>query len=147
VPVEAEAIGFDGGVTLADGLEMEAVLNTASAHDAAMTAAKLRESLPDFPAIARDLEITTSSSIVSLALQVSPAQLAASLRVPQSEPAPITLPHASRSATLDAKAPAAQLPLAAQAPSRPAKPTGPQVIRIFGLDDGPREIVLPPPEN
>jgi len=24
----------------------------------------------------------------------------------------------------------------------PAKPAGPQVIRIFGLDDGPREIVL-----
>jgi hypothetical protein len=116
VPVDAEAQSFEGAISLRDGLRVEAVFDAGSEQAAAQIAEKLRQEIPGLPVIARGLQVTAAADSVLVAMQVSRDQLSASLRT-ESEPVK---------------------------PTEPPKPTGPQVIRILGLDEGPREIVLPP---
>jgi len=122
VPLEIEAGGFDGGVALRDGLQMGASLDAGSPGRAAALAEDLRRKIPSWPAVARGTEVKAEAASVLLTLEVTREQLAAALKSPQ-EPQPA----AAESKKMQEPA-----------------PPGPQVIRIFGLDEGPREIVLPP---
>jgi hypothetical protein len=132
VPLDADADWFEGGVSLRGGLEVSAVLRTASEQAAQAEAESLRQAIPGFPAVARGLQVQVASEAVLLSLDVSQEEFSAGLRAPEQPPA--------------AQPPLA--PLALAPPELPApKPTGPQVIRIFGLDEGTREIVLPLPER
>ncbi len=92
---------------------------------AAEVAEKIGQSIPSLPGIAHALQVRTVEGAVLLDLDVSRDQFSASLR------------HA-------AIAPAAN-PEPSAAPE-PLGPPAPQIIRIFGLDESPREIVLPPPD-
>ena len=127
VPLEAEARGFDGGVSVRDGVVLEATLDAGSEENAASIADNLRQTLPSLPEVARGLKVEAQADRVLLDLEVGRAQLIASMK---GSPAP------------------APAPVAAPAPVEPPKPvpvpSGPQVIRIYGLDEGTREIVLPP---
>jgi hypothetical protein len=127
VPLDADADWFEGGVSVKNGLEAGAALRAASDQAAEILAENLRQAVPTFPAIAQGLQVEVASDVVRLTLEVNQEQLSASLRRPAAQPAP--------------QPPAETAPVAK---TEPAKPSGPQIIRIYGLDEGPREIVLAP---
>ncbi|HEY2844283.1 MAG TPA: hypothetical protein VGJ09_11560 [Bryobacteraceae bacterium] len=118
VPFDAEADGFEGGISLEGGLRMSAVFNVQNDETAAQLADELQQAIQMQPAMLRGIQVAIEQNNVILELAVSKQQLAAALR--SSEPTPV----------------------AEIAKPQPAKPSGPQVIRIYGLDDGPREIVV-----
>ena len=122
IPLEVEARSFEGSVSIREGLRLEAALDAGSEQAAAEIAESVRQSIPNLPAVARGLKVAIAADRVILNLAVDREQFAAGLRQPAvaAPPAP---------------------------PPEPPKPAGPQIIRIFGLDDGPREIVLPPPNE
>jgi hypothetical protein len=143
---------------LREGLHVEAVLDAGSADGAKGVAGELRKSIPSLPEIARGLQVAAGESNVILALDVSREQLAAGWRdqpvvaaeLPSSGPAPEVATTAEPPPVVET---ATVARTAAATPSRPApiepvkepaKPEPPQIIRIIGLDEGPREIVLPP---
>ncbi len=126
VPLETEARGFEGGVTVRDGLTLAATLEIGSEEGAAVAAENFRQTIPELPQVARGLKVVAEADRVELSLEVSGAALAASMK---GAAAPVA---------------AASPPVAVPAPKVEEAPVGPQVIRIFGLDEGPREIVLPP---
>jgi len=142
VPIDAEAKSFEGSLSLREGLHLEAVLDAGSADDATGVAAELRKSIPSLPAIARGLQVAAAESSVVLALDVSREQLAAAWR---DAPVVVVAPPVVAAAPPVVPAPivaATEIP-----PPRvpdPPKPEAPQIIRIIGLDEGPREIILPP---
>jgi hypothetical protein len=190
IPLEVTAgsvRNFEGGITVREGLELGAILDAGSEAGAAEFAAGIRKSIPQFPAVAKGLQVATNGSSVTLALQVPKDALQASLRredadnaSPIEPPVTFTPAPAPRASTAP---PAPKAPAAPPAPKTPAvRPTlaaspappapkplpapaapsdavvpastaavdrvkpEPQVIRIYGLDGGPREIVLPPKE-
>lgn len=135
VPLDTGAKGFEGGVSVKDGLDLEAGLRAGSEREAEDMAEKLRQSIPGWPVVAQGMEVTVDSRAVLLSLQVDREQLLASLRHPEASPVPAPAPEPPPTAVAEALPP----------PPVPAKqPEGPQIIRILGLDDGPREILLPP---
>jgi hypothetical protein len=115
VPIEAEAEGFEGGVSLEGGLRMGAVLSASSEEAATQLAETLKQMVLSLPPVARGIQVSIDQQSVTLALAVSQEQLLAGLRTKTTK-------------TVSAH--------------EPPKPAGPQIIRIFGLDDGPREIVM-----
>lgn len=144
VPLETEARGFDGGVSVSDGVHLEATLEAGSEDGAAIIADNLRQTVPGLPEIARGLQVTAEADHVLLSLEVSRDQLVAGLR--GAEPAVAAGPVGSGPV---GTGPAVNGPVATAAPAPqpvidPLPPAGPRVIRILGLDDGPREIVLKP---
>jgi len=149
VPIEAEAKSFEGSLSLREGLHVEAVLDAGSADDASGVAGELRKSIPSLPAIARGLQVAVAESSVVLALDVSREQLAAGWRespVVAATP-PMVAEAPSRVAAAPPPIPASVRAATENPPPRipdPPKPEAPQIIRIIGLDEGPREIILPP---
>jgi len=134
VPLDAEARSFEGAVSLGEGLRIDATLGAGSEEAAAETAERLRQSIPGLPGVARTLRVSVSADSVLLSLDVKAEELTASLRqpVPLPKPAPVPVQPPP--------------PVVSPAPPQPepVKPPERQVIRILGLDDGPREILLPP---
>jgi len=116
VPIDAEAEGFEGFVSLEGGLRLGAALSAASEKAAAQLVETLKQTILSLPPVARGIDVAIDQKSVTLALAVSEKQLLAGLR-----------------ATTPAEPPP---------PPPPVKPAEPQVIRILGLDDGPREIVV-----
>jgi len=126
VPIEGETRAFEGYVTVGDGLAVEASFDGGSDANAETIAAGIRQSIPSLPEVAQSLDVKVDGRDVYLSLELAQAEFAAALRSSpaQAQPQPVAA--------------------APKAPEVKAKPSGPQVIRIFGLDDGPKEIVLPP---
>jgi hypothetical protein len=148
----AQTGAFEGYVTVGDGLALEASLDAGAPDKAETIGTNLRQSIPLLPAVVRGLEVHVDGKNVFLSLKVEEAEFASELRAPATAasavpqapqtvaaaplpPAPIAAPVAP---------PAPVVPPALVAPPVPPVPAGPQVIRIFGLEEGPREIVLPP---
>jgi hypothetical protein len=134
VPLEVEARGFDGAVNLSEGIRLEGTLAAASPDDASGIAQRLRQSEAGLPSIARGLQVVQAGDMVVLAMVATREQVTASLRPTQIQPAPPVAPPA-------VPPPA---PVAVAAPAPAPVQSGPRVVRILGLDDGPREIILPP---
>jgi hypothetical protein len=100
---------------------LSAVLSASSDEAATQLAESLKQMVLSLPPMARGVQVSLDQAKVTLALAVTEEQLAAGLKG-------------------NAEAPVA---LTATAPKpEPLKPPGPQIIRIFGLESGPREIVL-----
>lgn len=118
IPIEAQAEGFEGGVSLQGGVRLGAVFSAESEEAAGELAEALKQSIRMLPPMARGIQINVVQNDVTLGMAISEEQFAAGLRT----------------TTAAAAAPKPEV----TAP----KPAGPQVIRIFGLDEGPREIVL-----
>jgi hypothetical protein len=146
IPLDTEAKSFEGSLSVRNGLELDAALSIGSEEEANRSAEKLRQSIPAFPAIARGLQVTVEDGWVMLGLSASREQVMAALRGPDPAPVPVetikveTPKHMERIAVDTLQNPV-ETPVAADVEKTPEKP---QVIRILGLDDGPREIVLPP---
>jgi hypothetical protein len=138
VPLDTEAQSFAGSVTVRNGLEVEAVLSAASEQQATASAEKLRQSIPTLPAIARSLQVTVEDDAIYLNLSATRDRVIASLRAPDPVPTPVE--------TIRLETPKGVEQVAIEKPATPAeKPVEkPQVIRIIGLDEGPREIVIKP---
>jgi hypothetical protein len=134
--------GFEGYVTLGDGLTVEGALDAVSEENAAAVAEKVRESIPSLPAVAQGLDVRVDTTNVLLSLQVGQAEFDSELRgFPARAAQPVTTPRPVSAPV----PPAPPVPSVAPIPPVAPIPSGPQVIRIFGLEDGPKEIVLPPP--
>jgi hypothetical protein len=153
VPIEAEAKGFDGGVSLREGLQLEASLETGSEDAAEAVAASLRDVMPSLPVLARGMQVSVQEHNVIMALQVGKDEFLAGLR-PTEPTLPAPVPAAAQTAAIVQPAPVIAQPALGEAPIAPvratpesAKPQEPLMIRIFGLDDGPREIPLVRPEK
>jgi hypothetical protein len=164
VPLDTEAQSFEGSVSVHNGLTIEAVLSAESEKQATTTAEKLRRSIPTFPAIAQGLLVTVEDESVSLSLAASREQVVAALRGPDPVPTPVETIKVERAAGVELvvvenpeppKVVVEKLDKLIEKPAekrveRPVEkvaekaPEKPQVIRIIGLDDGPREIVLKP---
>ena len=142
VPLEVKTGGFEGYATVGDGLDIEASLDAGSEDAAAALAESLRQLIPEMPEIAQGLQVKVEARNVFLSLELDRDQFSAALRQPLAAPeAPKPVAVAPAAVTPVAATPVAATPAP---PPEPAKPAGPQVIRIFGLDGGTREIVLPP---
>jgi hypothetical protein len=154
VPFMVEARGFDGGVSLADGLQVEATVSAGTRLAAGAMEDRLRQSFEDLPVLFRNAEIHTEQDRVAVTLAVTGEQLSASLRGSKE-------PVAAASASAPPQLPAApDIPIAPQAPQMaaatvvqtvpppppqiPDSAKGPRVIRIVGLDEGPLEIPYTP---
>jgi hypothetical protein len=98
------------------------VLSASSEETAAPLAESLKQMVVSLPPVAQGIQVNIDQTYVTLALALTEEQLLAGLK-------------AAGETKVAAVTPAVAKP-------EPAKPAGPQVIRIFGLDDGPREIVL-----
>jgi hypothetical protein len=172
VPLGITARNFEGGMTARDGtdrdpdhgLEISAILDAASEKAAGEVAASIRSSIPTLPAVAKGLEVASNGSSVTLALKVSRAELLASLRQPETKdafqalesaapaanptlaPIPMPAPNPARAIAVWSSPGAAPAPQPTSQPTPPPAPgpEKPYIIRIYGLDDGVREIVVPP---
>ncbi len=120
VPIDAETEGFEGTVSLQGGLSLGAALTASSEEAATQLAETLKKMVLSLPPVARGIQVATDQNSVTLSLAMSEQQLDAGLRT--------------------------STPVVAKAEPKPEpvvpKPAGPQVIRIFGLDGGPREILM-----
>jgi hypothetical protein len=150
VPFEVRARSFEGGVAMRNGLQLDATLEAESDRGANEAAVALRQSIPGLPEIARGLEVTVEGRVVKLGLDLDQAQLAANLRTAEHQEAPghqeaPQVPARQEVPAPPESQPANPAPLIAPppAPEEPPKPAVPQVIRIYGLDEGVREIVIP----
>lgn len=164
VPLDTEAQSFEGWVSVHGGLEMEAVLTTRSAEEAEASAGKLRSAVPALPAIVRGLQVAVEEDSVMLALSATREQVVAGLRTedpvatpPETikvetpwrvEQVPVEKPEPPVEKVEKAIEKSVEKPVEKPVEKIVVKvPEKPQVIRIVGLDDGPREIVLPKSEK
>ena len=152
VPLDTEAQGFEGSVSLHNGLELDATLAAGSAPQANAMADQLRRATPTLPAIMRGLQVTVAEDSVLLALAANRAEVIAALRGPDPVAPPvekIKVETPSHVEYVAVEKPEPSKPVEKAIEKQVEKPVEkapekPQVIRIFGLDEGPREIVLPP---
>lgn len=164
VPLDAQGYEFEGQVSLRSGLSVEASFDAASTDAAAAIADQLKQQAQSLPAFAQNLEATSDRRTVNIELEATAEDVEAALRPvhPAAPPAVAAAPAPKPSpspAPLAKLAPAAQstpvplVPAIAPTPDppsakpvepKPEPPPQPQVIRIVGLDDGPKEIVVPP---
>lgn len=140
VPLDTEARGFEGSVLLHNGLDLNATVSAGSEQRANASAAKLRQAIPGFPMIARGLQVTVEGESVMLTLAATREQVTAAMRGPEPIAAPVGRIKVETPSHIEYVA--VEKPEPSKAVER--VPEKPQVIRILGLDDGPREIVLPP---
>ena len=123
VPIDAEAEDFEGGVSLTGGLRLSAVLSASSEEAAAQLAGALKGMVASLPPVAQGIQVNIDPihpQNVTLGMAITGEQLLAGLRT--------------------------ATPVVAKAEPKPEpvapKPAGPQIIHIYGLDEGPREIVM-----
>jgi len=158
VPLDMEAQSFEGSLSVRSGLELDAVLSTSSEEEASASAEKLRKATPTFPAIARELQVTVEEDSLRLALVATREQMIGALRGPEPVQTPpetikVESPQQVQHVIVDKSEPLSPV-IAEKSNEKPVeKPVEksvekvaekPQIIRIVGLDEGPREIVLPP---
>jgi hypothetical protein len=164
VPLDAEAQSFEGSLSVRSGLEIEAVLAARSEEEANASAEKLRKAAPAYPAIAQGLEVTVEEQSVRLTLAATREQVSAALRAPEPvAPPPETIKmetpvEVQRIIVEKAEPPkpiiAEKIEKIVEKPVEKAvenpvekmvepAPEKRQIIRIVGLDEGPREIILP----
>ena len=136
--------GMELALNVNDGLEFHLALNTDSPDEAAKLAAglnqllavgmKMQASSPDVAALGKNLRFGVDEATVRLKLSVTPLEMKkaiAGVRRQIQQQAQVAALHAAATPT-----PAASV--------QPAAPPVRKVIRIDGLDDGPREIPYTP---
>ncbi len=160
VPIEANAQGFEGALSVQDGLHAEAWIDAESEQAAAGMAKHFKQDAPSFPPMARTVQVTNGANKVTLDLQLTTEQLASANGSPAPRVETAVIVPVNPPAAPPAPAPAPKprtIPVAAAVPP-PApvedpplfkvtveKPAVPRMIVIQGLDEGPRVIPFPDP--
>ena len=139
IPIDAEAQGFEGGVSVQGGLKLKAAFATSSEESADQLVETLKGMLVSMPLATRGIEVRIDQNNVTLSMAITEAQLAAGLKasaqvVAKAEPKPEPVVSKPAVSTAVVSTPVVSPPVV-------AKPA-PQVIRIYGLDEGTREIVM-----
>jgi hypothetical protein len=119
LPIGLDTGDFDGVVNVRNGLRIDARYSMSSTEDALLSAQYFREAAQNFHAVLQGIHVIAEGESVLLKLDVSAGELEQYLNPP---PPPVS-----------------------EAPPPRAEPAGPKVVRILGLDDGPREHTLPEP--
>jgi len=135
IPIDAEAQGFEGGVSVQGGLKLKAAFTTSSEDAADHLVETLKGMLVSMPVATRGIEVRIDQNTVTLSMAVTEQQLAAGLKaaepvVAKAAPKPESKPKPKPKPELEPK------------PEPVAAKPAPQIIRIYGLDEGPREIVM-----
>jgi hypothetical protein len=142
-----DAQGFEAGVHLRAGLTADVTVRFASEEAAKQVATEMTrlaaiaakdEDDPQMQDIARKLKFSWEGSAAKINLRLTPQELARSTEALMASHAPV--------GDQPAAAPAPAATPAREATVAPA-PEKPGVIRIEGLDDGPREIPFPDHQN
>jgi len=164
LPLNVDARRFEGAVSFRKGLELRATFTEASENDASQTAEKIQKDLQDgIPAILRGLQVASEGDAVVVSLEATQEQVLAAMRPPETAPAPVVtvkLETPKRVEMVPVEPSKVEAPKIEAAKAEPAKAAAekpvempvekpvekekPQVVRITGLDDGPKEFVLPP---
>jgi hypothetical protein len=118
----------EGGVSFQNGLSLDAVLMSATESEAKKIAANLKDAIPALPAIAQSLRVTASGTNVKVTLAVNSSELSSQTR---RDAEPLRQGAATEITKVD--------------PPPPPQPRKPAVIRVYGLDEGVKEIVLKKP--
>jgi hypothetical protein len=119
LPLGIETGDFDGIVSTRNGLRIDARYTMESTEDALLSAQYFRDATANFHPVLRNMYVIAEGESVLLKLDVSENELDQFLRPPETA--------------------------VSEAPPPPVEPAGPKVVRISGLDDGPREMPLPNP--
>ena len=166
VPLDADASEFLGQVSVRDGLSMEASFDAGSDEAAAEFARGLREKSPSFPAVARGVVASVDHSRVTIALQVSSEELASALHPARASGGfacgcscrgrrrargcacssgnrGCASSIGNRGCATSGRHGGGGAPGAGQFKVTHVEAGEPQIVRIFNLDEGTREIVLP----
>lgn len=106
--------GYEAAVTLRGGVALDAVFTTRNEADARRLAQSFEEVRPALPDVARGLRVALEEGVVRVSIAVSQVELARAMQLEPPAPKPVEAPK----------------PVVAER----------KVIRIVGLDDGPREI-------
>ena len=166
VPLEVEANAFEGAFSVWDGLHLVAAIERPTPLRALDFADSLAENLASRPALSEATEISTRDRSVLIRMDLDPVELASTLRMPvegetsaaeshelltaapvKPQPRSFVPPDKSNSApvTAEISSAAPESPAvepSSQPPPQAALPPPPRVIRILGLESGPREIPL-----
>jgi hypothetical protein len=140
VPLDAAASEFLGQVSVRDGLVVQASFDAGSEGAAAKFLRQLREKAPSFPEVARGIEAAADHSRVTIALQVNSEDLMVALH---SDPAPEPAHSPAPAAGIEIAAAHEQPPTPVRFEITHVEASQPQIIRIFNLEEGTRETVLP----
>jgi hypothetical protein len=152
VPLDANASEFLGQVSVRHGLIVQASFDAGSEEAAAEFVRGLQEKAPSFPAVARGIEAAADQSRVTIALQASSEELMIALHsAPAPEPARPSAPPGSAGPkppeTLQLSAGPAQTLNPVRVQVTHVEASHPRIIRIFNLDEGTRETLLPPAQS
>lgn len=120
IPMDLRAKAFEGSVSVWDGLHLVAAIEARNPQEALGVADALTEELAARPAMDAGTEIETRYRTVLVRMDLTPRQVAASLRLPMAPPAATALPE----------------------PAPLKTPRG--TIRIHGLGGDVREIPIVP---
>jgi hypothetical protein len=148
VPLEIEATAFEGSVSIWDGLHLVAAVERSTPTRALDFADSLAAKMESRPEMADATEISTRERSVLIRMDLDERQLAASLRTPTSQIAAIATPVAPAKAQPKLTAALPEVPVGEPQPqgspqtNLPPPPPRPRVVRIVGLESGPREIPL-----
>jgi hypothetical protein len=142
----SDAQAFEAGVHLRSGLMADVTVRFASEAAAKRVVTEMTrltaiaakdKSEPQMEGIARKLRFSSDGSAAKISLRLTPQELEKSAQAVMA---------AQRAAALEAPAQAVSHAPITSAPAASA-PIRPGVIRIEGLDDGPREIPFPDHQN
>jgi hypothetical protein len=138
MPLELKARSFEGSVSFWDGMHLVAAIEAAGEPAAVALAESLSESVQTQSAFTEGTEISTDGRTVLVSMNLTEPQRAAAIpNAPLPPPIPVAAP-APQSAPAPAPVKAEPVEAAKQEPPKP------KVVRIFGLDDTPREIPFEP---
>lgn len=134
----SQLTGLDFGISFAAGVDLEARLAAASdpaARDMATAvqgllamAALNQGQSPETTELLRKLQVTTAGTTVSLRVSLTEAELNRAMTAQAQAPRPAAAPVAA--------------PAAAPASTAAVAPAGPKKIRIFGLEEGTKEVLV-----
>jgi hypothetical protein len=123
--LSSESQRFQAGISVKDGLAIDVVLSSRTERGARTVAAKLNRMLkasaksdgaPEYSALFQKLQISSDHTNVFITLRMNQQETAASLKVPLAAPPTVEASHAAER----------------------------KVIRIEGLDEGVREVIVKP---
>ena len=118
VPLKMGAVSFQGGMVLKEGLHLSATIETASDTAADLSVNQVWRAID--PKLFENTQMFTDGPNILLKMDLTQEKLEATVK----PPAPPVVKEAA-------------------APPKPVPPKGPRVVKISGLDDGPRELGIP----